>query len=132
MLRTECAGLVAAFARASMDVSDGLIADARKLAAASGVALRLEANAIPFAPPALRWAFSGGDVRKLMSGGDDYVVLFTADPAQRDAIAALDPDGGLRLSRVGQVLEGEGLSIVDRAGTPMPLDEGGYVHKLGR
>lgn len=131
MLRTECAGLVAAFARASMDVSDGLVADARKLAAASGVALKIEANAIPFAPPALRWAFSGGDVRKLISGGDDYVVLFTAAPEQRAQIQATDPDGGLRLSRIGQVLEGDGVSVVDRQGIPLALDEGGFAHKLG-
>jgi thiamine-monophosphate kinase len=132
MLRTECAGVVAAFAGASMDVSDGLIADARKLAAASAVALRIEANAIPFSPPALRWAFSGGDVRKLMSGGDDYVVLFTAAPEQRAAIESMDTDGTLRLSRIGAVLAGEGVTIVDREGAPLPLDEAGYAHKLGR
>jgi len=133
MLRTECAGLVAAFARASMDVSDGLLADARKLAAASGVKLRLEANAIPFSHPALRWIFSGGDVRHLISGGDDYVVLFTADAAQRAAIAALDPDGSLRLSRIGEVVAGAGVDIVDRAGAPLPLDGfDGFAHRLGR
>lgn len=132
MLRTECAGIVAAFARASMDVSDGLVADARKLADASRVALRIEANAIPFAPPALRWAFSGGDVRKLITGGDDYVVLFTAAPEQRAAIEAIDIDGSLRLSRIGSVLEGAGVTIVDRAGVPLPLDEAGYAHKLGK
>lgn len=132
MLRTECAGIVAAFARASMDVSDGLIADARKLAAASNVALRIEANAIPFAPPALRWAFSGGDVRKLISGGDDYVVLFTAAPDHRAAIEALDTDGTLRLSRIGAVLAGEGVTVVDRQGVPLALDAEGYAHKLGR
>ncbi|MCR6643060.1 MAG: thiamine-phosphate kinase [Terricaulis sp.] len=132
MLHTECAGLVAAFARASMDVSDGLVADARKLAAASNVALRIEANAIPFAPPALRWAFSGGDVRKLISGGDDYVVLFTAAPTDRAAIAALDADGSLRLSRIGVAEAGEGVRMVDRQGAALPLDEGGHAHKLGR
>jgi thiamine-monophosphate kinase len=131
MLRTECAGIVAAFARASMDLSDGLVADAGKLAAASGVALRIEANAIPFAPPALRWAFSGGDVRKLIGGGDDYVVLFTAAAEARAAIAALDADGGLRLSRIGAVLEGEGVSVVDRAGGPLARVGGGYMHPLG-
>lgn len=132
MLRTECAGIVAAVAGASMDVSDGLLADARKLAQASNVALRIEANAIPFSPPALRWMFSGGDVRKLISGGDDYVVLFTAAPERRETIQSFDADGSLRLSRIGQVLAGQGVTIVDRAGAPLPLDEGGYAHKLGR
>ena len=133
MLRPECAGIVAACASASMDVSDGLVGDAAKLAAASGVALRIEANAIPFAPPALRWMFSGGgDVRKLITGGDDYVVLFTAANARRAAIEALDPDGSLRLSRIGEVLEGAGVRVVDRTGAPLPLEAGGYTHKLGR
>ncbi len=132
MLRTECAGIVAAFAAASMDVSDGLVADARKLARASNVALRIEANAIPFGPPALRWAFSGGDVRKLITGGDDYVVLFTAAAQHRAAIEALDTDRTLRISRIGAALAGEGVTVVDREGAPLPLDAEGYAHKLGR
>jgi thiamine-monophosphate kinase len=85
-VRLECAPIVARFASASMDVSDGLVADALKLAAASGVALRIEANEIPFSIPAQRWFESGGDFRKLVTGGDDYVVLFTAPARVRDEL----------------------------------------------
>ena len=70
-------------------------------------------------------------MRKLISGGDDYVVLFTAEPERRATIETFDADGSLRLSRIGQVLAGEGVSIVDRTGAPLPLGEGGYAHKLG-
>jgi thiamine-monophosphate kinase len=130
-VRAECAAIVARFAGASMDVSDGLVADAGKLAAASGVKLRIEANAIPFSIPAERWLHTGGDVRKLIAGGDDYVVLFTAAPGARASIAAADPDGGLRLTCIGRVEAGEGVEIVDRAGAAIRFEQTGFAHKLG-
>lgn len=58
---------------AMMDISDGLLLDAFRMAEASGVTLALDPAAIPVADPTrldecLRW-------------GDDYVLLFTAPPA---------------------------------------------------
>lgn len=59
---------------AMMDVSDGLLLDAARLADASGVTLALDRTAVPLACPeerrdeALRW-------------GDDYQLLFTAPAA---------------------------------------------------
>jgi len=114
-----------------MDVSDGLVADAAKLAAASGVKLRLEANAMPFSIPAERWAFSGGDFRKLVTGGDDYVVLFTAPEAARDEIVAAEQGRPLRLTRIGTVEAGEGVEVVDLQGHAIPFDGVGFVHRLG-
>lgn len=131
-VRLECAPIVARFASASLDVSDGLITDAQKLAAASGVALRIEANEIPFSIPAQRWAESGGDFRKLVTGGDDYVVLFTAPPSARDELLASEKGIALRLTRVGVVEAGEGVALLDRQGIPIPIPEAGYSHKLGR
>ena len=60
---------------AMMDVSDGLLLDAWRLAEASGITLALDPQAIPVADPAradecLRW-------------GDDYELLFTAPPSAR-------------------------------------------------
>jgi len=131
-VRLECAPLIARYARASMDVSDGLIADAKKLASASGVALRIEANEIPFSIPAQRWAETGGDFRKLVTGGDDYVMLFTAPPSVRDELVASEKSAALRLSRIGVVEAGEGVTLVDRQGVPISIPDAGYSHKLGR
>ena len=60
---------------AMMDVSDGLLLDAWRLAEASGITLALDPQAIPVADPVradecLRW-------------GDDYELLFTAPPSAR-------------------------------------------------
>lgn len=63
--------ILAPHVSAMMDVSDGLLLDAGRLAAASGVTLDIAAAAVPLAAPesrrdeALRW-------------GDDYQLLFTA------------------------------------------------------
>jgi len=131
-VRLEAAAIVARFARASMDVSDGLVGDAAKLAAASGVAIKIDANAIPFSIPAERWAFGGGDFRKLITGGDDYVALFTAAEADREAIAAMDADGALRLTRIGRVEAGAGVAVLDASGKTVPIEAASYSHKLGR
>ena len=131
-VRPECAIIVSKFASASMDVSDGLVTDAGKLAEASGVALKIEINAVPFSVAAERWAFTGGDVRKLITGGDDYVVLFTAPREQREAVAAAEGDRALRLSRIGSVEAGEGAQVVDASGAPVPIVSNGYSHALGR
>jgi len=131
-VRHECAPIVARFASASMDVSDGLVADAQKLAAASGAALRIEANDIPFSIPAQRWAETGGDFRKLVTGGDDYVVLFTAPPSVREELLAADGGMALRLTRIGVVERGEGVTLVNREGAPISIPDPGYSHRLGR
>lgn len=130
-VRLESADIVARFANASMDVSDGLITDARKMAAASDVAIKIAANEIPFSIPAQRWAFTGGDFRKFITGGDDYVVLFTAPASAREAVAAAEGDGALRLSRIGWVEEGAGVQVLDAKGEPVPLAQDGFTHKLG-
>jgi thiamine-monophosphate kinase len=131
-VRPECAAIVSKYASASMDVSDGLVADAEKLASASGVALEIEINAVPFSIPAERWAFTGGDVRKLIAGGDDYVVLFTAPAELRGAVEAAEGGQALRLSRIGKVGAGQGVRFVDLKGNPLVISETGYSHALGR
>jgi thiamine-monophosphate kinase len=131
-VRLECAPIVSRFASASMDVSDGLLADAGKLAAASEVSLRIVAEAVPYSIPAERWLAHGGDMSALLNGGDDYVVLFTAAPGSRGEIEAAEGSQALRLSRIGVVEEGAGVSVVDRNGARIDVSAPGYSHKLGR
>lgn len=131
-VRPECAVIVSRFASASMDVSDGLVTDAGKIADASGVALKIVINAVPFFIAAERWAFSGGDVRKLITGGDDYVMLFTAPSELRGAIEAAEGSQALRLARIGVVEAGSGVTVVDAKGQAIPIPDAGYSHKLGR
>jgi thiamine-monophosphate kinase len=65
-------------ARAAMDLSDGLADAARQLAEASGCGVEIDAEALPIDPAAREWWDRTGvdPVRRGLSGGDDYELLF--------------------------------------------------------
>ncbi len=61
---------------AMMDVSDGLLLDALRMARASGVTLAIDSAAVPLAAPEVRRA-------EALRWGDDYQLLFTAAATAR-------------------------------------------------
>jgi len=126
------ARIVAEHARASMDVSDGLLADAGKMAEASHCAL--EISAVPLSDIARAWQVDSADrLAELISGGDDYQILFTAPPESRGAIESGASATGTRVTRIGSASDGAGLSLCDSAGQRLdPPPGGGHRHKLGR
>lgn len=126
--RMAMAATVAAFASASMDVSDGLLGDAAKIAAASGVRLTIDAASVPLSTAGAAWLALQADGQAaralLFNGGDDYEILFTAPPAKRARIVESADDAGVSLARIGTVTAGEG---VDAGEIPVA----GHVHRLG-
>jgi len=64
----------------------------------------------------------------VLSGGDDYELLFTAPRERRREIDALSGELGVALTRIGAIQSGQPrLAIVDAAGKPMPF-RGGFDH----
>lgn len=86
-------------ASAMLDVSDGFVRDARRLALASGVAIDL--GDVPLA--------TGASLEDALGGGEDYELLIAhPDPAAlRDGFARAGLGEPLR---VGEVLEGGGVT----------------------
>jgi len=125
--RLSFASAIAAHASASMDLSDGLAQDVGKIAAASGLAIDLDLAAIPLSAPGRAWVAEGGAIEALMSGGDDYELLFTAAPEARATIEAAGRTAGLAVSRIGRTQAGAGVTA-DGA----PIRAAGYRHALGR
>ncbi|MCH4893190.1 thiamine-phosphate kinase [Sphingomonas sp. SFZ2018-12] len=66
---------------AMMDVSDGLLIDAARIATASGVTMAIERARVPLSPTFRRVA-QGDDAEAALRWGDDYALLFTL-PADR-------------------------------------------------
>ncbi|MCY4404844.1 MAG: thiamine-phosphate kinase [Rhodospirillaceae bacterium] len=116
-------------ATCAIDVSDGLVADLGHISERSGVAARIAADAVPLSEPARR-ALAGGEVEiaDLMTGGDDYELLFCAPPSARGDIDALGCRLGLALMRIGVTGPGQGVTVMDADGQSLALARAGYRH----
>ncbi|RZM19817.1 MAG: thiamine-monophosphate kinase, partial [Sphingomonas sp.] len=104
--------VLASVVSAMMDVSDGLLIDAQRMAAASGLSVTLDLADIPLSD-AYR-AFAGDDRAARLAAataGDDYQLLFAAAPD----VALPCP-----ATRVGWFASGSGLTLTD-AGEAVPL-----------
>ncbi len=108
-------------AHACIDVSDGLLRDASRLAAASGLAAKIESARIPLSPSARA---SGVSVARLAAMGDDYELLFAAPAAARPAVAAASRATETPVARIGCLVVGEGVTL-DGA---VPADLG-HLHR---
>ena len=123
---------IARLANASMDVSDGLLIDANRIAEASGVAVRIEAASVPHSAQAQRWLETSDAYQlRLLSGGDDYEILFTAAPERRAAVRRAAARVAIAVTRIGAIAKGEGVSLVDARGAPLPIPDFGYRHQIG-
>jgi thiamine-monophosphate kinase len=119
--------LAASGARAMIDLSDGLGADAEQIAAASGVGIRIEMERVPLAAAVEPVAgASGREPHELALGGEDYellCVLRSGDlPKARDAVRAV----GGQLIEVGRTVAGRGVGLRLPGGGA--LQGGGYDH----
>lgn len=117
-------------ASAAMDVSDGLIGDLEHICEASGVGAMVEAGRVPLsaAAAAAIEAGWGEGLATALTGGDDYELLFTAPPAAEARILELSTGLGLRLTAVGTIIAGSGVSVAGPGGHALSLRARGYRH----
>lgn len=114
--------------RAMLDLSDGLAGDAAHLAAASGVAVLLWPAPIPV-HGAARCEGTEHGLRLAVAGGEDFELCFAAAPGSVEAVAdEFSERFGVRLTRVGRVVEGDGVWWEDGHGVREPISERGFQH----
>ena len=122
------AGLaLASLAHACVDVSDGLLADLAHVCTASGVGARIELDSLPTSPSLRRFAAAVRGPWQA-AGGDDYELCFTAPPARREAIEVALAEAGVAGTRIGRILAGAGVEVVDAQGAPWSPPRQGYAH----
>jgi len=128
--RLEAGERLAPLVAAMMDVSDGLLIDAGRMAAASGCAAGIELETVPLSADFL--AERGEDRAARLAAataGDDYELLFAAASDDAPAILALADELGLPLSRIGGFEAGAGL-VLTHESEPVTLPERlGFEHR---
>ena len=119
---------LAGVAHAAIDVSDGLLADLAHVCDASAVGAEVDVDALP-ASTALHATFDDVACRGLQAtGGDDYELCFTAAADQRDAVACIAGDVGVRITRIGRIVPGAGVHAHLADGSLWRPVHAGYVH----
>jgi thiamine-monophosphate kinase len=100
---------LAPIVHAMMDVSDGLLIDAQRMAAASNLALSIDLDAIPHA----------GDLMAAITAGDDYELLFAISPDTAIPVVA---------ARIGTFTKGTGVTLFNSTGPVVLPGRLGYTH----
>lgn len=120
-----------AAAHACADVSDGLLADAGRIAIASGLGVEIDLERLPLSQEGLRHVDGAPDrldaLFDLATGGDDYELVCAAASERAEQVIAGAAEAGVRMTVVGRMTEGQGVRALyeGREATPPRL---GYRH----
>ena len=115
-------------ASAAIDISDGLLADLGHIARASRVAAVVELSRLPLSVAMQRLDDRQAVESFALTGGDDYELCFTARPDQHVHLAEFSELLDVKITEVGRILEGEGVSCIDSSGNTVPVAGSGYQH----
>jgi thiamine-monophosphate kinase len=116
-------------ARAAMDVSDGLVQDLGHLCRAAGCGAEISAAALPLSAAAsAALAQDAALLPLILTGGDDYELLFAAAPEDADTVRAAGITAGVPVARLGRFIASEGVVVRDGSGAAITLPQGGWSH----
>ncbi len=123
---------LAGLATASVDISDGLVADLNHICTCSGVAALVAAPSIPVSAAA-RSVLNAEprQILAMLTGGDDYEILFTAPAGAVTAIEELSRSSGVPITAIWHVSASEGpsaVTVLDASEHPLSLPAGGWTH----
>lgn len=114
-------------AHSCIDVSDGLLADLGHILEASKLGAMIDLSNIP-CQPFLQSQLENSLIRQcILAGGDDYELIFTANPSQRAAINAISTQLKLPLSIIGKTTAQAELTV-HYQGQLLDISKKGFDH----
>lgn len=114
-------------ASAAMDLSDGLVGDLPKLAAASGLAAHVDIERLPISLALLSLVPAAQAREWALAAGEDYELLVAVPPRRFDELAAAAGRLNLRFTAIGELRPGNGVTwALDGAEFTAP--DHGYDH----
>jgi thiamine-monophosphate kinase len=119
------------FASSMIDLSDGLSTDLARLCAASRVGARIWGGQIPKVAVPSGPDAAGLDPNQMaLNGGDDYELLFTVPKAREKELNSVSSShrSEVKLTRIGQIISGKRILIMDELGSERALTPRGWSH----
>ena len=120
------------FANSSIDISDGLIDDLTKMINRQSLSFHLFENKIPVSNK-LSNLIKKQRLNKinLISNGDDYQVLFTAEINKARIIQKASKTTGIKITKIGKIVSGKDTSLIfDEKGKQIRAKSNGYIHRF--
>ena len=120
------------FANTSIDISDGLIGDLKKMINRQSLSFLINENKIPISAN-LKKLISKKKLNKIMTvtNGDDYQILFTASPKKSRIIESISKNIGVKITKIGKIISGKKKSfIIDTKGKQIRPINKGYTHQF--
>ena len=120
------------FANSSIDVSDGLIDDLSKMINMQNLSFHLFEDKIPVSNK-LSNLIKNQRLNKinLISNGDDYQVLFTANVDKTRIIQNTSKTSGVKITKIGKIVFGKNRSLIfDEKGKQIQAKSKGYIHQF--
>ena len=110
------------------DVSDGLARDVRHLLDGQALGARIRAEALPVSSDLIALAAARGvhPAPLALAGGEDYELLFSAPASHDDTVNKACESVGVRVTRIGEIVEGAGVEFVMPPGADLPSE--GFDH----
>jgi thiamine-monophosphate kinase len=115
------------YASACIDVSDGLLADALKLARAGGCGVEIAYETLPVSAELVRVAGQARARELALTGGDDYELCFSVPAGRLERLQSLLPRELWGYTRIGTLRQSPGAQVL-RGGAEMSLPSRGYEH----
>lgn len=119
-------------ASAALDISDGLVQDLGHICKASNVSATIHASEVPLSKTGKQLVQNEPElIKSILSGGDDYELLFTVPPEWQASVEALSRDLDLPLTPIGHIERekpGNPVTVINAQGDILSMPSAGYKH----
>ena len=120
------------FANTSIDISDGLIADLDKMINNLNLSYQIYEDKIPISKYLSKLLMNNKFKKsKLISNGDDYQILFTANERKSRIIQKTSRILGIKITKIGKIISGnKKSSVLDQKSKQILIKNKGYIHRF--
>ena len=127
--RMNAISLIQHFANASLDISDGLVADLNHLCVASGVGAEVNIDVVPISSSAQNLIDNSlVNIEKLITGGDDYELLFTVAESEAKRLEKAAEYDKLQITNIGRITDSNEVCILNSEGAKLAILNKGFQH----